>query len=74
MAQTSEELKREIEETRDQMAETADALSYKADVPTRTKDWVGAKKDAIVGTSAVSPPRSGMPLPTGRTSPAARVA
>jgi len=30
------------------MAETADALAYKADVPTRTKDWVGEKKDAIV--------------------------
>jgi hypothetical protein len=32
------------------MAETADALAYKADVPTRTRDWVGEKKDAIVST------------------------
>jgi hypothetical protein len=38
MAQTSEELKREISQTREQMAETADALAYKADVPTRTKE------------------------------------
>ena len=48
MAQTSDELKQEIGQTREQMAETADALAYKADVPTRTKDWVGDKKDAIV--------------------------
>jgi gas vesicle protein len=30
------------------MGETVDALSYKADVPTRTKDWVGDKKDAVM--------------------------
>jgi hypothetical protein len=48
MAQTSDELKQEITQTREQMADTADALAYKADVPTRTKDWVGDKKDAIV--------------------------
>ena len=58
MAQTSDELKQEISQTREQMAETADALAYKADVPSRTKDWVGDKKDAIVSavggaTSAV---------------------
>jgi gas vesicle protein len=50
MARTSEELKQEISQTREQMAETADALAYKADVPTRTKDWVGEKKDAVVST------------------------
>ena len=50
MAQTSDELKQEISQTREQMAETADALAYKADVPTRTKDWVGEKKDSIVST------------------------
>ncbi len=65
MAQTSDELKREIEETRDQMAETADALSYKADVPTRTKDWVGAKKDAIVGTVSGVSSKVGDAAPDG---------
>jgi hypothetical protein len=50
MARTSEDVKQEISQTREQMAETADALAYKADVPTRTKDWVGEKKDAIVST------------------------
>lgn len=52
MAQRSDELKSEIEQTREQLSETADALAYKADVPTRTKDWIGEKKDAVV--SAVS--------------------
>lgn len=50
MARTSEELKQEISQTREQMAETADALAYKAHVPTRTKEWVGEKKDSIVST------------------------
>ena len=48
MAQRSDELKHEIEQTREQMGETADALAYKTDVPTRTKEWVGDKKDAVV--------------------------
>ena len=39
MAQTSDELKREISQTREQMAETTDALGLQGDVPTRTKDW-----------------------------------
>jgi gas vesicle protein len=65
MAQTSDELKREIGETREQMAETADALSYKADVPTRTKDWVGAKKDAIVETISGVSSRVGDATPDG---------
>lgn len=51
MAQTSDELKRDIGRTREQMAETADALAYKADIPTRTKGWIGDKADAL--TSAV---------------------
>jgi gas vesicle protein len=65
MAQASEELKREIGETREQMAETADALSYKADVPTRTKDWVGAKKDAIVDTVSGVSSKVGDATPDG---------
>jgi ElaB/YqjD/DUF883 family membrane-anchored ribosome-binding protein len=50
MAQRSDELKSEIEQTRERMGETADALAYKADVPTRTKEWIGEKKDAVVST------------------------
>lgn len=50
MDQRSDQLKTEIEQTRGRMAETADALAYKADVPTRTKEWIGEKKDAVVST------------------------
>jgi hypothetical protein len=50
MAQRSDELKREIEQTRERMGETAEALAYKADVPARTKEWIGEKKDAVVST------------------------
>ena len=47
MAETSDEIKRDIEETRRQMGDTVEALTYKADVPSRTKDWFGEKKDAL---------------------------
>jgi gas vesicle protein len=50
VVQRSDELKSEIEQTREQMGETADALAYKADVPTRTREWIGEKKDAVVST------------------------
>src|SRR4026207_806343 len=65
MAQTSEELKQEITQTREQMAETADALAYKADVPTRTKDWVGDKKDAIVSAVGGASATVGEATPDG---------
>lgn len=65
MAQTSEELKKEIGQTRERMAETADALAYKADVPTRTKDWVGEKKDAIVSTVSGVSSKVGEATPDG---------
>ena len=50
MAQTSDELRTDIERTRDEMGDTVGALAYKADVPSRTKDWLGEKKDAVVST------------------------
>jgi gas vesicle protein len=65
MAQTSDELKQEISQTREQMAETADALAYKADVPTRTKDWVGDKKDAIVSAVGGATATVGEATPDG---------
>jgi gas vesicle protein len=65
MAQTSEELKQEIGQTREQMAETADALAYKVDVPTRTKDWVGDKKDAIVSAVGGASTAVGEATPDG---------
>jgi len=65
MAQRSDELKHEIEQTRQQMDETADALAYKADVPTRTKEWVGEKKDAVVSAVTGASSRVGEITPDG---------
>jgi len=65
MAQTSDRLKSEIEQTRDQLSETADALAYKADVPTRTKDWIGEKRDAVVSTVSGVTSKAGESTPDG---------
>jgi gas vesicle protein len=54
MGQTPDEIRREIEHTRDEMSETAEALGYKANVPARTKGWVADKKDAVVSAVAGS--------------------
>lgn len=65
MAQRSDELKSEIEQTRARMGETADALAYKADVPTRTKDWIGEKKEAVVSTVSGATSKVGEVTPDG---------
>ena len=65
MAQTSDQLKGEIGHTRDQLSDTADALAYKADVPTRTKDWIGEKKDAVVSTVSGVTAKAGEIAPEG---------
>ena len=49
MAEKSELIRRDIEQTRAEMGDTLDALSYKANVPARTKGWAARKKDAVVG-------------------------
>lgn len=59
MGQRSDEIRRDIEQTRGELGETVDALGAKADVPGRAKGWLADKKDAVssrVGgaTSAVS--------------------
>jgi Protein of unknown function (DUF3618) len=51
MAQASDQIRGDIEDTRERLGETVDALAYKANVPERTKNWLGEKKDAV--TSAV---------------------
>ena len=56
MAQRSDEIEAEIEATREHMGATVDALAYKADVPSRTKEWLGEKKEAVVSkVSDVTP-------------------
>ena len=65
MAQRSDELKSEIEQTRAEMSETAGALAHKADVPTRTKEWIGDKKDAVVSTVTGATAKVGDVTPDG---------
>lgn len=48
MSQDPDHIREEIEATRERMGERADALGYKADVPSRTKEYVAEKKDAVV--------------------------
>ena len=48
MVEKSELIRSDIERTRSEMGNTLDALGYKANVPARTKGWVGNKKDAVV--------------------------
>ncbi len=54
MGKDADELRAEIEETRERMGDTADALAYKADVPHRLQDVLGEKvdqmKSAVTGT------------------------
>jgi polyhydroxyalkanoate synthesis regulator phasin len=52
MGEDTRTIEREIEQTRERMGETVQALSYKADVPTRVRDSVADKKDAVVGKLA----------------------
>jgi gas vesicle protein len=40
-------IRRDIERTRQEMSETVEAIGYKADVPTRTKEAVTGKVDAL---------------------------
>jgi gas vesicle protein len=50
MGEAPDDIREEIEATRERMGETAEALAYKADVKTRVKESVSDKKDAVVGT------------------------
>jgi hypothetical protein len=50
MAQRSEVIRTDIEETRAEMGDTLDALAYKANVPARTRGWAASKRDAVTGT------------------------
>lgn len=52
MGETPDEIRREIEQTRDEMGNTVEALSYKANVPARAKGWVADKKDTVVSAVA----------------------
>jgi ElaB/YqjD/DUF883 family membrane-anchored ribosome-binding protein len=65
MGKASDEIRGEIEDTRERMAETSEAIRYRADVKSRTKDAVAEKKDSLVDKagSAVSRVTGKMPSP-----------
>lgn len=48
MGQTPDDIREDIEDTRERMGETVEAIGYKADVKTRVKESVAEKKDAVV--------------------------
>lgn len=56
MGKDPDQIRREIEDTRDRMGDTVDALAYKADVPNRVKDnladRVDGVKSALAGAAA----------------------
>ena len=47
MGEDPREIREQIVATRERMGDTADALAYKADVPSRAKEAIGQKTDAI---------------------------
>lgn len=54
MAERSEVIRGDIEQTRSEMGDTLDALGYKANVPARTKGWFGNKKQTVTGLAGSS--------------------
>ena len=48
MGQAPDDIRQDIEQTRERMSEKADALAYKADVPARTKDRVDDAKESVM--------------------------
>lgn len=50
MGENAEQIRREIEETRERMNDTVDALGYKADVKSRVKDAVTEKVETVKGS------------------------
>ncbi|HEU5242894.1 MAG TPA: DUF3618 domain-containing protein [Gaiellaceae bacterium] len=49
MVEKSELIRGDIEQTRSEMGDTLDALGYKANVPARTRSWMGRKRQAVTG-------------------------
>jgi Protein of unknown function (DUF3618) len=65
MGKAPDEIRGEIEHTRERMTDTAEAIRYRADVKTRAKEAVVEKKDSLVekAGSAVSRVTGKMPSP-----------
>jgi ElaB/YqjD/DUF883 family membrane-anchored ribosome-binding protein len=50
MGEDTEQIRREIEETRARMGETVEAIGYKADVPSRVRENISERIDTVKGT------------------------
>jgi hypothetical protein len=50
MGETPDSIREEIGATRARMGDTIEAIGYKADVPSRVKESVSGKKDAVVSS------------------------
>jgi hypothetical protein len=48
MGETPDEIRRELEDTRERMSETVEALGYRADVKGRVKEAIVDKKDSLL--------------------------
>jgi len=65
MGETPDEIRNEIEQTRERMGDTVEALGYKADVKSRAKESVVAKRDSLVGKADSLVSRVGGIVPDG---------
>ena len=54
MGQTPDEIRREIEDTRNEMTETAQAIAHRVNVPSRVKGVVREKKEEWFSNSSAS--------------------
>ena len=59
MGETSDYIRKDIEDTRERMGETVEAIGYKADVKSRVKENVAEKKDAVVSRVTGAVPDGG---------------
>jgi hypothetical protein len=59
MGEDPDKIREDIERTRENMGETVEAIGYKADVPSRTKEKVSEKKDAVMSKITGATPDSG---------------
>ena len=59
MAQDPNQIREEIEETRSRMGDKVDAIGYKADVPSRAREYVSDKAEAVVSKVRGATPDTG---------------
>jgi gas vesicle protein len=58
MGKEPDAIREEIEETRERMSDTVEAIGYKADVPSRAKEAVASKVEAVKSTVTGSATRA----------------